>query len=389
MMADASFFFSDTLPRQIYLCSLLWLPALYWHRVARVFEDAEVSKPDIQRLIDACGDFTHDPIVDAAIVTGFATPTNAHISPEYQGIPYPEDWKPPIVSPALARFKYSWELFVDTLMREWKTFNLVSALLCTTILTIFQIEDAAADPITRWSALMSLIFALMSLSYGCVYIVQFGTMRGMERASRWAEEAQKSRTALWWNIWVLLATPAVWLAWSMISFCVAILSFVWRTGSAADQAEGGAPAHAPLNATQALGVRVAISAVFAFGLFNFFMIVRTFRSYSRITVRRDRRRRWLRRDGGGTGDREEVGERGRERERQRGGRAGDGTPFSGKDASDSMVGLGLTGVGENGVGRGSPSPGGVILENIDLEKGEGLYLPGEKVRGFGRFSPKL
>ncbi|KAI0655301.1 hypothetical protein C8Q70DRAFT_924043 [Cubamyces menziesii] len=385
MISDATFCLSDTMPRQMYLGFLLGLPALYWHRVARVFEDAEVSKPDIQRLIDACGDFAHDPSVDAAIATGFATPTGVHKSPAFQGIPYPEDWTPPVVSPALARFKNSWEQFVDTLMREWKTFNLVSALLCTTILTIFQIEDAAADPVTRWSSLMSLVFALMSLSYGCVYIVQFGTMRSMDRASRWAEEAQKSRTAIWWNIWVLLATPAVWLAWSMISFCVAILSFVWRTGSQSDEGSG---APSPLDARQALGVRIAISAVFAFGLFNFFMIIRTFSSYSRIAVRRDRRRRWNKRDGG---DREERGERGRERERSQrpaGGRpAGEGTPFA-KHLSDSMVGLGLSGM-ESGGAKGSPSPAGVILENVDLEKGEGVYLTGEKVRGMRPFSPKL
>ena len=100
-------------------------------RVARVFEDAELSKPEIQRLIDACGDFAHDPSVDAVIATGFATPTNntSNAKPLPNGLPYPEEWTPPMVSPALARFKISWENFVDTLMREWKTFNLVSALL--------------------------------------------------------------------------------------------------------------------------------------------------------------------------------------------------------------------------------------------------------------------
>ncbi|EIW62185.1 uncharacterized protein TRAVEDRAFT_45020 [Trametes versicolor FP-101664 SS1] len=381
MVSDTTSFFVDSLPRQLYLWSLLWLPALYWHRVARVFEDAEVSKPEIQRLIDACGEFAHDPSVDTMIATGFATPTGPK-SPPFPGMPFPEEWTPPVVSPALARFKNSWELFVDTLMREWKTFNLVSALLCTTILTIFQIEDAAADPITRWSSLMSLVFALMSLSYGCVYIVQFGSMRSMDRASRWAEEAQKSRTAIWWNIWVLLATPAIWLAWSMISFCVAILSFVWRTGSIDDTGpDTGSPVVAPLTARQALGVRVAITAVFAFGLFNFFMIIRTFSSYSRLAVRRDRRGRFRRREA----DRDERGERGRERERARTGRPGEGTPFS-KQASDSMVGLGLTGMGE---AKASPGPAGVILENVDLEKGEGVYLSGDRVRALSAVSPKL
>lgn len=55
------------------------------------------------------------------------------------------------------------------------------------ILTMFQIEDAATDPLTRTAALLSLICAIMSLSYGCMYIVRFGTMRSMYRASIWAE----------------------------------------------------------------------------------------------------------------------------------------------------------------------------------------------------------
>lgn len=52
---------------------------------------------------------------------------------------------------------------------------------------MFQIPSAASDPVTRTAALISLICALMSLSYGCMYIVRFGTMRSMYRASRWAE----------------------------------------------------------------------------------------------------------------------------------------------------------------------------------------------------------
>jgi len=59
--------------------------------------------------------------------------------------------------------------------------------LFSAILTVFQIPQAADDPLTRTFALLSLICALMSLSYGCIYIVRFGTMRSMFHASRWAE----------------------------------------------------------------------------------------------------------------------------------------------------------------------------------------------------------
>ena len=44
-------------------------------------------------------------------------------------LPCPDDWAPPLVSSALIRFKASWETFIDSLMREWKTLNVVSALL--------------------------------------------------------------------------------------------------------------------------------------------------------------------------------------------------------------------------------------------------------------------
>ena len=45
----------------------------------------------------------------------------------------------------------------------------------------------AYDPVTRTAALISLVCALMSLAFGCLFIVRFGTMRSMSRASNWAE----------------------------------------------------------------------------------------------------------------------------------------------------------------------------------------------------------
>ena len=56
---------------------------------------------------------------------------------------------------------------------------------------MFQIQDAESDPLTRTAALCSLVSALMSLSFGIVYIVRFDNMRSMYRASRWAEVCPK------------------------------------------------------------------------------------------------------------------------------------------------------------------------------------------------------
>ncbi|KAJ3777037.1 hypothetical protein FB446DRAFT_213072 [Lentinula raphanica] len=308
-------FFLDTLPRLIYLHLLLRIPSMYFSRVARIFEDAEVSKPDIQRMVEACGrggshflppppqtQTNPNPVAQEQAVNhtnnAQAQPSSlyATINSSARGLgptsaasnlaaaaaasvvdlplPLPEDWKFPLVSPSLIRFKLSWEAFIDSLMREWKTLNVVSALLLSAILTMFQIDSAETDPLTRTAALLSLICAIMSLSYGCIYIVRFGTMRSMYRASIWAEEAQKTKTLLWWNVWVLLAMPAIWMSWSMILFILSILSFVWRTGDSSDPED-----RAPLSDTAELGPRVAITFVFLLGMVYFFLIVRTLRGY--------------------------------------------------------------------------------------------------------------
>lgn len=111
---DAHTLAFDTLPRQFYLHLQLRLPSLYFSRVARIFEDAAVSRPEIQRIIDA--------------YESTGTPSVQNLTSRIV-LPFPEDWVPPNVSPALARFKRSWENFVDSLVREWKTLNVLSALL--------------------------------------------------------------------------------------------------------------------------------------------------------------------------------------------------------------------------------------------------------------------
>ncbi|KIM42677.1 hypothetical protein M413DRAFT_121554 [Hebeloma cylindrosporum] len=312
---DTRIFFLDTLPRELYLNFLLRLPAMYFSRVARIFEDADVSRPDIQRMINNAGgaggamptaphavDQNASPLLQDSIrgrlqpgmvpAAGASAAAGA-ISMMHMPLPFPDEWSPPLVSPALVRFKHSWEDFIDSLLREWKTLNVVSALLASAILTIFQIPEAADDPITRTFAVLSLICALMSLSYGCIYIVRFGTMRSMFHASRWAEDARETKTSIWWNVWVLLATPAIWMAWfvnmslpwrflkpmvffvrSMLLFISAILSFVWRTGSVLDP-----PDRDPLSARTALGPRILITGVFMLGLVYLGMIIRTLRKY--------------------------------------------------------------------------------------------------------------
>ena len=95
--------------RQIYRHALLRLPSIYFSRVCRVFEDAEVSRPEVERMVQG-----------REKDEGFRWPSN-------------HEWVVPNVSPALIRFKESWESFVDSVLKEWKTLNVVSALLLTCV----------------------------------------------------------------------------------------------------------------------------------------------------------------------------------------------------------------------------------------------------------------
>lgn len=124
----------DTLPRQLYLHSQLRLPSLYFSRVARIFEDAAVSRPEIQRILDTV----------EVVETEFAQGRTRTVR-----LPFPEEWVQPNVSPALVRFKRSWENFVDSLVREWKTLNVLSALLLSCV-PYLHLRAQIINPLTSF-----------------------------------------------------------------------------------------------------------------------------------------------------------------------------------------------------------------------------------------------
>ncbi|KAJ7084578.1 hypothetical protein B0H15DRAFT_783771 [Mycena belliarum] len=130
----------------------------------------------------------------------------------------------------------------------------------------------------------------MSLLFGSMYIVRFGTMRKMYKAASWADEAQKGRAYILWNVWILLAIPAVWLAWSIILFVTCIMAFAWRTGAITDSVDNA------ISPNAAQGLRVGLSAVLAVALVYLYLILRTFRTYGDAMDRKwnEKVSRWAR-----------------------------------------------------------------------------------------------
>src|ERR1700761_2541975 len=92
---------------------------------------------------------------------------------------------------------------------------------------------------------------------------------------------ERTTTFIFWNVWILLATPAVWLGWSMIFFCGTILAFVWTTGTTAEIKL--------VSERRAIAPRVFVTLVFALGVLVFFAVIHSFRSWSTTEKSRHRR----------------------------------------------------------------------------------------------------
>ena len=107
----AATFVGQTLPRQIYLHLLLRLPSLYFSRVARIFEEADLTLPEIKKMALETASRGLPSTFDAlTLEAGIAA-----VPPQYE------------------KLKTTWEEFIDSIMREWKTFNIISVLLLSCV----------------------------------------------------------------------------------------------------------------------------------------------------------------------------------------------------------------------------------------------------------------
>jgi len=101
-------FILDTIPRQVYLNFLLRLPYMYFYRVTRIFEEAQLRMSEIERMaIEASGAWKS--------ATGW-------------------DFQPIVTSTPYENLQKSWDAFINDLLREWKTLNIVSVLLLSFVL---------------------------------------------------------------------------------------------------------------------------------------------------------------------------------------------------------------------------------------------------------------
>ncbi|VDB83143.1 unnamed protein product [Peniophora sp. CBMAI 1063] len=179
-------------------------------------------------------------------------------------------------APVVHTFQTAWESFVGSLLEEWKSITVVSALLSASILALLALDGALDDPVTRTAGLASLLCSLWSIVYSSMYIVRFSQMqRRLRRAVNWAREARKAGTNTIWNVWVLLAMPLIWLMWSLIAFMVSAMSFVWFSASSTSSQSG------VTSAGVTLGTRIFICFVLGLGFLYLLAILNSLRHYGR------------------------------------------------------------------------------------------------------------
>ncbi|KXN82386.1 hypothetical protein AN958_02615 [Leucoagaricus sp. SymC.cos] len=242
-----------TLVCQVYLASLLLVPFVYLSRVNQLLSESGLTTEEITYTTVSTGRSTIKPSNSSIKISV------SNVTEEDVGHP-----KHPVLYEVL---KKEWERMIDDFVEEWRTLNIISAVLVPGILTMFQINDAANDPVTRSLAFWSLVLALWSLVYGCLYIIQFRRMRNKYTIVVWSLETKKDR-AVFWNAWVMLALPAVSLAWSVIIFMIAIIWYMWRS-------RANLPPDATLTAppTTELGFHIATCLSFAVAMVYFVLAV--------------------------------------------------------------------------------------------------------------------
>lgn len=94
----------DTIPRQVYIHLLLRLPSLYFTRVARIFDEGDMTLYEIAALAHAPENYNQ----------GYFT-----IGAKEPSSPTSPFWN----------LRVTWEAFIGSLLDEWKTLNIVSVLL--------------------------------------------------------------------------------------------------------------------------------------------------------------------------------------------------------------------------------------------------------------------
>ncbi|TFK63961.1 hypothetical protein BDN72DRAFT_775248 [Pluteus cervinus] len=114
----------------------------------------------------------------------------------------------------------------------------------------------------------------MSLLYGCMYSIRFFDLKKSYKSLQWAENAQRNQLNPFWNIWVFMAMPAIWLVWSLVAYLICLMAYIWRVEG--DNLATKTPTRC------ILGLRIVVSCVLFLGLMYLCLIINALRQYGGV-----------------------------------------------------------------------------------------------------------
>ena len=112
--------------QSMYQTILFRMPVFYYGRVSRVLEDADMSMAEVHKLARTT---TAEWAAKGFEERKEALERLRRISNWTMVPQHASNW----VTPAMERFRDSWESFIHSLLREWKTQNVISALLISCV----------------------------------------------------------------------------------------------------------------------------------------------------------------------------------------------------------------------------------------------------------------
>ncbi|KAJ2920839.1 hypothetical protein H1R20_g2834, partial [Candolleomyces eurysporus] len=113
-------------------------------------------------------------------------------------------------------------------------------------------------------------------------------MRAPHKVAEWAQKTQNkglSLRSLIWNVWLMLALPAIWLIWSLLFYITCIMVLIWSVKIRGSPAEFNRPV--------AYAARVVISLILTAGFAYLVMAVREFIELSKDSKFKEYFDKWV------------------------------------------------------------------------------------------------
>ncbi|KAF9461446.1 hypothetical protein BDZ94DRAFT_813588 [Collybia nuda] len=168
-----------------------------------------------------------------------------------------------------------WNWFLSKLYSEWKLVQFGSGLLIPAVLTIFQIPGAGDDSATRLFGILSLVCSVTGLTYSCIFLSRIHQMRQTTAYSDWIQgSCMGSTVPRWWNCFIFLSMPVVWISWSSIFFITTLLCIIWQKSQE--------PSPDPNNPAPFMNSTASTftTCILAIAIFYFYLIGRTLSKYT-------------------------------------------------------------------------------------------------------------